>query len=114
VALKFDLYDNSGEGTNSTGLFVNGAAPAVPAIDLAHSGIDLHSGHRFHVTLLYDGNLLHVTIADLETQASASQEYSIDIPGAVGGTSAYIGFTGGTGGLTATQEILSWQFAPLP
>jgi serine/threonine protein kinase len=114
VALKFDLYDNKGEGSNSTGLFVNGAAPALPAIDMAGTGIDLHSGHRFHVTLLYDAGLLHVTILDLETQASASQEYRIDIPGTVGGTSAYVGFTGGTGGLTATQDILSWQFSPLP
>jgi serine/threonine protein kinase len=114
VALKFDLYDNRGEGSNSTGLFVNGAAPALPAVDLAGTGIDLHSGHRFHVTLLYDAGLLHVTILDLETQASAMQEYRIDIPGTVGGTSAYVGFTGGTGGLTATQDILSWQFSPLP
>jgi hypothetical protein len=114
VALKFDLYDNQGEGSNSTGVFVNGAAPALPAIDLAGTGIDLHSGHCFHVTLLYDAGLLHVTILDLETQASAIQEYRIDIPGAVGGTSAYVGFTGGTGGLTATQDILSWQFSPLP
>jgi serine/threonine-protein kinase len=114
VALKFDLYDNKGEGSNSTGLFINGAAPAVPAIDLAGTGIDLHSGHRFHATLLYDAGLLHVTILDLETQASASQEYRIDIPGTVGGTSAYVGFTGGTGGLTATQDVLLWQFSPLP
>src|SRR5262249_47448287 len=27
VAVKFDLYNNQGEGTNSTGLYTNGAAP---------------------------------------------------------------------------------------
>jgi len=31
VAVKFDLYDNSGEGTNSTGIYVNGASPTMPA-----------------------------------------------------------------------------------
>ena len=25
VAVKFDIYDNAGEGTNSTGLYLNGA-----------------------------------------------------------------------------------------
>src|SRR5262249_33703415 len=27
VAIKFDLFDNAGEGTNSTGLYTNGASP---------------------------------------------------------------------------------------
>src|SRR5207245_2408099 len=31
-----------------------------------------------------------------------------------GGTSAYVGFTGGTGGKTATQDILSWTYTPGP
>ena len=31
VALKFDLYNNAGEGTNSTGLYTNGASPTTPA-----------------------------------------------------------------------------------
>ena len=31
VALKFDVYDNQGEGFNSTGLYLNGAAPTSAA-----------------------------------------------------------------------------------
>jgi hypothetical protein len=34
VAIKFDLWNNDGEGTNSTGLYTDGADPFVPAIDL--------------------------------------------------------------------------------
>ena len=34
VGIKFDLHNNSGEGNNSTGLYINGAAPTVPAVDL--------------------------------------------------------------------------------
>ena len=30
VAIKFDFYNNAGEGTDSTGLYINGAAPTVP------------------------------------------------------------------------------------
>src|SRR5262249_21919934 len=47
VALKFDTYSNQGEGPNSTGLYLNGASPTTPAIDLTPSGINLHSGSTF-------------------------------------------------------------------
>jgi hypothetical protein len=32
----------------------------------------------------------------------------------VGGNSAYVGFTAGTGGLTAVQTILDWTYQPTP
>jgi len=44
VAVKFDLYDNFGEGIDSTGLYINGASPTVPFVDMTGSGVDLHSG----------------------------------------------------------------------
>jgi hypothetical protein len=33
-AMKFDLYDNDGEGQNSTGLFTLRKMPDVPALNL--------------------------------------------------------------------------------
>jgi hypothetical protein len=110
VAIKFDLYNNSGEGTDSTGLYTNGAPPTVPAIDLTNTGIDLHSGHIFAVDMVYDGITLQVTIRDTQTSATATQSYQIDIPNTIGSPIGYVGFTGGTGGLTATQEILTWTY----
>jgi hypothetical protein len=35
----------------------------------------------------------------------------INIPQIVGGNSAYVGFTGGTGGLSASQKLMSWTYA---
>jgi hypothetical protein len=55
VAVKFDLYSNSGETANSTGSYTNGASPTTPYVDLTSSGIDLHSGHVFNVHMTYDG-----------------------------------------------------------
>ena len=49
VAVKFDLYDNFGEGIDSTGLYINGASPTTPFVDMTASGIDLHSGDVFAV-----------------------------------------------------------------
>jgi len=34
----------------------------------------------------------------------------VDIPAALGATTGYVGFSGGTGGLTAIQEILTWTY----
>jgi hypothetical protein len=114
VAVKFDLYDNSGEGPNSTGLYTNGAFPgATGSVDLRGTGIDLHSGDVFMVHMSYDGTALGVTITDAATGAAATQTYIVDIPGAIGGPIAYAGFTAGTGDLTATQDILSWTFTPM-
>lgn len=114
VAVKFDLYDNSGEGTSSTGLYLNGARPVSHSTDLTSAGIDLHSGHVMKVHADYNGTLLRVTIEDTWTGIAAQQQYILDIPAVVGGTTAYVGFTGGTGGLTATQEVLSWTMANQP
>jgi len=110
VAIKFDLYNNVGEGSNSTGLYTNGVVPtAAGSIDLSRLGIDLHSGHTFNVGMSYDGTTLKVTITDKATLVSATQSYLINIPGMVGPT-AYIGFTGGTGGASAIQDILAWTY----
>ena len=61
-----------------------------------------------HIT--YDGTTLNLTITDLVTQATWSHPFTINIPATVGGSTAYVGFTGGTGGETSTQQILSWSY----
>src|SRR5262249_58954743 len=100
VAVKFDLYNNQGEGVDSTGLYTNGAAPTnLGSIDLTPTGLNLHSGDVFQVNMTYDGATLSVTIKDTQTNTSATQNYTINIPTTVGGTTAFVGFTGGTGGL---------------
>ena len=115
VAVKFDLYSNGGEGPNSTGLYTNGASPnATNSINLTGTGIDLHSGHVFNASMTYDGTTLQVTITDTTTQATATQSYTVNIPNIVGANTAYVGFTGGTGGLSATQRVLNWTYTVTP
>jgi fibronectin type 3 domain-containing protein len=113
VAIKFDLYSNAGEGNDSTGLYINGASPTnVGSIDLTSTGLDLHSQHVFNVSMAYDGTTLKVTITDTTTNATAVQSYTVNIPTIIGSTTGYVGFTAGTGGLTASQSILSWIYTP--
>jgi hypothetical protein len=111
VAVKFDLYSNAGEGNNSTGLYTNGADPTVPATTLG-GGVNLHSGDIFQVQMNYDGTTLTMTIADQTASANTfTTSWPINIPGTLGSSTGYVGFTGGTGGGTATQEILTWTYS---
>ena len=114
VCVKFDLYSNNGEGPNSTGMYTDGIGPSTPAINLNGTGINLHSGDIFNVQLTYIGTTLTVTITDTATSASATQIYNVNIPAVGGGNTAYVGFTAGSGGATAIQEILNWTYTPLP
>ena len=111
VAVKFDLYNNGGEGTDSTGMYTNGASPTTPALDMTSSGVNLHSGDLFNVHITYDGTTLKMTITDAVNQAQTfSTSWAINIPTTVGSNTANVGFTAGTGGLTATQEIVTWTY----
>jgi hypothetical protein len=110
IAIKFDLDNAAGEGSDSTGLYTNGASPTVPAIDLSTTGIDLHSGDTMDVTLTYNGTILSMVVSDLVTGAAYSTSWPVNIPSIVGGNTAYAGFTGGTGGLASSQKILTWVY----
>jgi hypothetical protein len=113
MAIKFDLYDNAGEGSDSTGIYTNGDSPTVPAIDLSSTGINLHSNDPIHAHMVYDGSTITMTLTDTVTDATWSHYfYGVNLPSLVGGSTAYIGFTGGTGGLSATEDINGWTYLP--
>jgi hypothetical protein len=111
VAVKFDLYSNAGEGTDSTGVYTNGASPTVPATDMTASGVKLNSGHVLHARITYDGTNLTLLLTDKTTSASFTKTVAVNIPSAVGANTAYLGFTGGTGGLSMTANILNWTMS---
>ena len=110
VAIKFDIYSNSGEGSDSTGIFTNGASPTNPAVSLTSSGIVLSSGDTISAQLVYNGTTLTLNLTDTVTNNTFSQAFTINIPSTVGANTAYVGFTGGTGGGTAIQNIKTWTF----
>jgi hypothetical protein len=113
VAIKFDLFNNAGEGDDSTGLFINGAWPAVPSVDLTRARINLSSSHSIEAHVTYNGSTLNLTLTDTLTQATWTHAFTVNIPASVGGNTAYVGFTGATGGLSANQEMSSWSFTSL-
>jgi hypothetical protein len=110
VAVKFDTVNNAGEGTNSTGLYINGASPTMPATTLG-GGINLRSGDLFMVVISYDGTKLKMVITDTaNTSQTCTSSWLVNIPGIVGGNTAYVGFTGSTGNSVSNQDIVSWTY----
>jgi hypothetical protein len=111
VAIKFVLYDDTAKAAVSqTGVFANGAISPTESVDMAASGISLHTGHVLHAHISSDGNNLTETITDATTGASFTHTYSGNIASVLGTSTAYAGFTASTGALTAVQNILSWTF----
>ena len=72
--------------------------------------MNLHSGHVLHAHLTYDGTTLTLTLTDTVTNATFTAAQAINIPATVGANTAFVGFTGGTGGAVTTQNVLSWTY----
>ena len=70
--------------------------------------INLQDTHKKTITLAYDSStkVLLETIKDDTTNLTFSHTYnSVDIPGNVGGSTAFVGFTGGTGAFAAYPHL---------
>jgi hypothetical protein len=110
VSVKFDIYNDAGEGTDSTGVYTAGAAPTAPSVDMSLIRVILKSGDLMHAHLVYSGTTLTMTLTDTTTGAVFTNQFTVNIPAAVGGTKAYVGFTASTGTGSTTQQITSWTY----
>jgi hypothetical protein len=111
VAIAFNLYTSGVTNAESVGIYTGGISPQGNAINLAGTGVNLHSGDAFHVHIVYSGTTLLLTLTDKVTAATVTEAFTVNIPSSVGANTAYVGFTGSTGGLTSTQNILDWTFS---
>jgi hypothetical protein len=115
LAVTFRTFDHS-----STGLGINGAFDGSTVTDLGGTtGIDFNAGaqatppHVFQAHLTYSGTTLTETITDLTAGGTPfTKTYNnINLTSIVGGNTAWVGFTGGTGGLNANQDIQTWTYS---
>jgi hypothetical protein len=77
---------------------------------MTSSGVNLHSGDIMQAVISYNGTTLTLTLTDTVTNATFTTSTAINIPSTVGANTAYVGFTGGTGGSTAIQNVLNWTY----
>ncbi len=76
--------------------------------------VNIASGDPINVTLNYDGTALNMTLVDSVADTSFSATlFTGNLADAVGGNTAYVGFTGATGGVNSTQTITNFTFVSL-
>jgi Legume lectin domain/PEP-CTERM motif len=78
--------------------------------------VELTTNGPITVTLMYDNvsqNLVQ-TLTDTAGNTFTNTYAGLDLPAIVGDTSAYVGFTGGTGGAHAIQTISSFMYIEMP
>jgi len=88
------------------GLGVNGSTGTYATT----GSVNLYSGDPINVVLNYSGTTLNASLTDAITHASYSTSYAVNIGSDVG-SMAYVGFTGGEGIDTATQQFSNFTFA---
>ena len=105
AAIEFNLYGGHVQGT---ALGVNGNTGSYTST----GGAAFWNGDKVHVQLSYDGKTLTEKLTDLSNGAVYSTNYETDLSGIIGSGSAYVGFSGGTGGATSTQVVSNFTFQP--
>ena len=75
--------------------------------------VNLASGHPIDVDLTYLNGVLTLTLNDATAQTSFTTSLSLDIPGTVGGNTAYVGFTGADGGTSSKQWVNGFTYLGL-
>ncbi len=96
---------NIGVSWNTNGIFTT-TMPTAP-VDL------LNTNDMINVLLTYEDGVATATLTDTNTGAVFSYTNDIDIPGAVGGNLAYIGFTASTGSRLGTQLVSDFTYQSL-
>lgn len=110
VAVCFAVDNVAGaKALSLSGLLVNGAS-ADSGFSLASDGVDFTLGNVCEAVIEYEATKLKVKVTDLATSKSSTRSYTVDVARTVGGSSAYVGFTGGAGAFTAAQLIGAWKY----
>ena len=117
MAIEFDTYENYSAHEDPNGNHVSvharpgGANSAHHRFSLACSSdlpVTLHDGKPHEVIIAYDmsESTLWVVLEGVVILCSP-----IELVRLLGDTSAFLGFTAGTGGLTQEHRILDWSVA---
>jgi hypothetical protein len=99
------LYNGHTQGTNFA---TDGSTGSYNST----GGVAFWNGDEVQVNLSYDGTTLTEDLTDLANGDTYSASYATDLSSVLGSGTAYVGFSGGTGGLASTQTISNFSFEP--
>ena len=70
----------------------------------------LNSGDAINVRLTYNGSALTEVLTDASNGLNSTFTYNVNLPAALGGSTALVGFTGADGSTSSTQLISNFSF----
>ena len=104
VALEFNIYSANGVGFAVRTNGVTGPPYASTA------PVNLASGDLIDVSLTYLNGVLSLSLSDATAHTSFTTNLSLNIPALVGGTTAYVGFTGADGSVPSQQFVSDFTY----
>lgn len=111
VAIEFDTYQNSSDPSNNHLAVVFNGHPEKP-VQVNQSPVPLY-GKPFQARVKYDAGSERLTVHVRSTVQGEPEKQvlnqKIDLADRIGDGSAWVGFTGATGELTARQDIYQWS-----
>jgi hypothetical protein len=110
VELEFNIYAGNGIGGVGIALGTNGSVSNVTST----GAVVINSGDSINVALTYVPGVLTVNLTDPTAGTQFTMKTNVNIPAVVGGNSAYVGFTGSTGGSDSYQTISDFSFQSIP
>jgi len=125
VAVEFDTFENGGVDSNSNHVAVdtdgslNDLALSTP-YGVGTCGFPssytadgcMSNGDLWTALITYDGTNLNVWVTDgSDATFQVITNYAIDIGSDLSTSTAYIGFTGGTGSGYENEDIVNWEFS---
>jgi hypothetical protein len=106
VALVFNPSSAGGDPANCVGLYQNGYNPYGAGIA---TGLTL-TGSDNIATLTYSGTTLALSLQKASGGTVFTQNWTTNIPGIVGGNTAYVGFQSGNFGASAAATLVNWTY----
>lgn len=110
VEVEFNIYAANGLGGVGISVCTNGNVTNV----VSTSPVVLNSGDIINVDLEYLAGVLTIDLTDSTAGTEFTMTENVNIPATVGGTTAYVGFTGSTGGSASSQAITDFNFESIP
>ena len=112
VGVKFDTFQNGGDLSSNFMSVVSGGSVTAISGTSASVSPDFDNGNKWTAWIDYNGSTLEFRVSTDGTRpASALMTHSINIASTIGGNTAFVGFTAGTGGAWADHDILKWTFS---
>ena len=106
VGLEMDVYTSTtftpGIAFQANGVTGGPYSPTTP--------VNLAGGNPINCTVAYAGNTVTLTMFDTVAGTSFTTNYTADLPALLGQNTAYVGFTGASGGVASFIQISNFRF----